>query len=201
MLKRIVAIAFIFVCTGIAWAILGSTIFSRTYDYQGSLEQRVASTWGTAQQQKSPSACYYEVVTSTETAVDDRGKAVKITKKPEAVARALPLESSRVNVAFDLEHRQKGLLWYATYKVAFAGDYVFRNNTLKEQNVTLRLAFPVAQAVYDDLEFAIDGKFPARARAARRPRPFQLRLDRARLFTWATAPRGSIRGATTSALR
>ncbi len=31
MTKRIIAIAFIFVCASIAWAILGGTIFSRTY--------------------------------------------------------------------------------------------------------------------------------------------------------------------------
>jgi hypothetical protein len=31
MLKRIAAIAFIFICTAIAWGILGGTIFSRTY--------------------------------------------------------------------------------------------------------------------------------------------------------------------------
>ena len=150
MLKRIVAIAVIFVCTSIAWAILGATIFVRTYDYRSSLEQRVTATWGAPQLQKSPSACYYEPVASTLPTFD--------IAKPDTVARPLPLESSRVRVAFDLEHRQKGLLWYATYKVAFAGDYVFRNTTSKEQNVTFQLTFPVAQAVYDDLEFAIDGK-------------------------------------------
>ena len=31
MVKRIAAIAFIFICTAIAWGILGGTIFSRTY--------------------------------------------------------------------------------------------------------------------------------------------------------------------------
>ncbi len=31
MTKRIIAIAFIFVCASVAWAILGGTIFSRTY--------------------------------------------------------------------------------------------------------------------------------------------------------------------------
>jgi len=32
MIKRIAAIAFIFLCTAVAWAILGATIFQRTYD-------------------------------------------------------------------------------------------------------------------------------------------------------------------------
>ena len=71
--------------------------------------------------------------------------------------RPLPLESSRVRIGFDLEPRQKGLLWYSTYKVAFAGTYVFRNTGADEQPVTFTLHFPVAQAVYDDVEFLING--------------------------------------------
>ena len=37
MTKRIIAIAFIFICTSVAWAILGGTIFSRTYDSGAAL--------------------------------------------------------------------------------------------------------------------------------------------------------------------
>jgi len=55
MLKRIVAVIAIFVCTAIAWAILGSTIFYRTYNAESGLSGRVASTWGAAQGQAPPS--------------------------------------------------------------------------------------------------------------------------------------------------
>ena len=41
MLKRIIAIAFIFACASAAWMILGATIFSRTYDSDQNLEGRV----------------------------------------------------------------------------------------------------------------------------------------------------------------
>ena len=44
MTKRIIAIVFIFVCASIAWAILGGTIFARTYDSAASADNRVAST-------------------------------------------------------------------------------------------------------------------------------------------------------------
>ena len=37
MLKRIIAIVAIFVCTAVAWAILGSTIFYRTYNAESGL--------------------------------------------------------------------------------------------------------------------------------------------------------------------
>jgi len=68
----------------------------------------------------------------------------------------LPLDSSRVDVALDLEHRQKGLLWYSTYKVDFGGVYSFHNTSDKEQNVTFTLVFPASQALYDDLIFNVD---------------------------------------------
>ena len=54
MTKRIVAIAFIFVCATIAWAILGTTIFARTYDVGSNLASRVESTWGAPEEQSPP---------------------------------------------------------------------------------------------------------------------------------------------------
>jgi len=143
MFKRIVAIGFILVSTAIAWVILGTTIFARTEDRTGGLENKVETTWGAPQKQLPPTAYYVE-------------PAADKTSKP--CSRAVPLDRSRVRVGFELDHRQKGLLWYATYKVAFAGDYVFRNVTANEQAVWFHLQFPAAQAVYDDLEFEIDGK-------------------------------------------
>ncbi len=58
MLRQILALAFIFVCTSIAWLILGATISSRTYGSNEQLQGRVASTWGTSQQQSPPIATY-----------------------------------------------------------------------------------------------------------------------------------------------
>jgi hypothetical protein len=68
----------------------------------------------------------------------------------------LPLESSRIRVNIHLDPRQKGLLWYSTYAVDFAGDYVFRNTTDQPQNVAFRLTFPAQKAVYDELQMKID---------------------------------------------
>jgi hypothetical protein len=139
MLKRIAALTLIFFCATLAWAILGTTIFSRSGSFRDGLRGKVVSTWGAPHEQKPPSACYPEGVLQT------------------TAWRPLPLESSKITVALDLEHRRKGLLWYSTYKVAFAGQYLFRNPTQNEQPVTFTLAFPVARAVYDDLVFRVDG--------------------------------------------
>ena len=50
--KRVAAILVIYVCSTLAWVVLGGTIMTRTYSLDGSLQQRVASTWGSPQTQK-----------------------------------------------------------------------------------------------------------------------------------------------------
>src|ERR1700704_1926385 len=154
MTKRIIAIAFIFVCTSVAWAILGGTIFSRTYESGSVSQDKVASTWGTTQNQAPPAASFKTLISRPEETLENGKKVVK-TVQEEQITN-LPLESSAVNVDLNLEHRQKGLLWYSTYKVAFAGAYSFRNASDKDQTVTFTLNFPTSQAIYDDLVFTVD---------------------------------------------
>ena len=155
MIKRIAAITFIFMCTTVAWAILGATIFQRTYDSGSFADSRVESTWGAPQSQSPPQASFDEQVPKKVTKTEN-GKTVE-TVTQETVITQLPLETSRINVDLNLEHRQKGLLWYNTYKVGFNGAYSFRNPSDKDRNVTFRLDFPTAQAIYDDLIFTVDG--------------------------------------------
>ncbi|HEX7331283.1 MAG TPA: inner membrane CreD family protein [Pyrinomonadaceae bacterium] len=155
MTKKIIAIAFIFICASIAWAILGGTIFSRTYDSGLISSNKVASTWGGEQNQAPPSASFTEEIPRKEESLENGKKVVKTVK--DKVVHELPLESSRIHVNLDLGHRQKGLLWYSTYKVDFSGVYGFVNKSDKEQAVEFTLLFPTTQAIYDNLNFTVDG--------------------------------------------
>lgn len=155
MFKRIAAIAFIFVCASVAWAVLGATVFSRSYSAQSGLKGRVISTWGAPQEQKPPSAAYDDVIVST-AVTEEAGRKVTRTAT-ETVSRPLALTSSRIHVDFELDPRRKGLLWYNTYKVAFAGAYTFRNDGAAERLVTFTLPLPSAQAIYDSLVMTVDG--------------------------------------------
>lgn len=155
MLKRIAAITFIFVCTAVAWAVLGATIFQRTYDSGLTSNNRVASTWGAPQNQSPPAAYFSEEVPSKQV-TNENGKQSP-QPKVETIVTPLPLESSQIKVDLNLEHRQKGLLWYNTYKVAFDGTYAFHNPSDKDRTVTFTLDFPTSQAIYDDLVFMVDG--------------------------------------------
>lgn len=167
MTKRIFAIAFIFAVTAGAWLLLGATIFERTNSSDRSLRGRVGSTWGTAQTQQAPTAFIErieqraleaprqpppgrDVTGPTTSATDPRSETVRV-RVP------LALDQTRASVAFDLDHRQKGLLWYSTYVVSFAGTFRFRNTTDSEA-VTLEFRLPASQAIYDALQVTVDGK-------------------------------------------
>lgn len=138
MLRRILALAVIFVCTSVAWFLLAGAVFFRTYGAQQVLGSRVATTWGAPLRQKPPVAC-------------------------SGLAGPLALTASRVDVDVDLEPRQKGLLWYATYALLFRGTYTFEApaGAPADTAVTLRLPLPAADAVYDNIVLDVDGA-PAR---------------------------------------
>jgi hypothetical protein len=155
MIKRLAAILFIFVCTSIAWMILAGTIHYRTSGADSGLRGRVVSTWGAPHEQRPPSASYYEDTVHTAESVED-GKKIERTIH-QKVAHALPLESTRIEARLQLEPRQKGLLWFNTYKVAFDGVYTFRNPTSDDLPVSFALKFPAAQATYDDLIWTVNG--------------------------------------------
>ncbi len=156
MLRRILAIVFIFACTSVAWFVLGATIFARGENFGSGLKERVASTWGTPQVQMPPSAAYRRTLAEVVERVVDGKKISETATRTKQLP--LPLEKSRVSVAFDLEHRLKGLLWYSTYKVDFSGEYSFRNTSDREEKVCIQMKFPAERAVYDDYRILVDGR-------------------------------------------
>src|SRR6266571_76350 len=156
MFKRVAAIIAIFICTTVAWAILGSTIFYRTYDAESGLSGRVASTWG-APQAQAPPAIAYEWPEEKTVEVEEKGK--KITRTERQIhSEAVKIDASRVAATLHLDYRQKGLLWFSTYKVDFEGAYTFQNPTSREEEFVFRLPFPAQQAVYDNVQLSLDGK-------------------------------------------
>lgn len=156
MIKRLIAIALIFGVATVAWMILGGSIFTRTYDSDNHLKQGVTGSWGGAQSQTAPNAAY-TVKQSERVETEEKGKTV-VKFVDKSTDYAIPLEASQIKTAFDLAHRQKGLLWYATYKVDFAAQYRFVNDSGKPRDVTIYFPFPDKQAVYDDFIFRVRGK-------------------------------------------
>jgi inner membrane protein involved in colicin E2 resistance len=156
MLKRIAAIIAIFVCTAVAWAILGSTIFYRTYHAESGLTGRVASTWG-APQGQAPPAIAREWQEEKTIEVEEKGKKTKRTEK-QTLSEAVKIDASRIAASLHIDYRQKGLLWFSTYKVDFDGAYTFQNVTSREETFVFQLPFPAQQAVYDNVQLLLDDK-------------------------------------------
>jgi inner membrane protein involved in colicin E2 resistance len=156
VIRQIAALAFIFVCTTIAWIILGVTTFSRTYSTNLQLSGRVTSTWGSPQEQSPPTAGYKKTEVTSVTEVSAGKEATRDEKSVHYVP--IPLDASNIDVNLQLDHRQKGLLWYSTYVVVFSADYKFRNDTAQPQMVDFHLTFPAKRAVYDGLVMEVDGR-------------------------------------------
>ncbi|MBI2683033.1 MAG: inner membrane CreD family protein [Acidobacteriales bacterium] len=155
MVKRIAALSFIFLCTSLAWVILGSTLFARTFQFKDGLRGKVESSWGTAQTQEPPSAEYY-VARTQEVEETVGNKTIKKTVTTRDAVN-LPVTSSRIDVTLKLDHRQKGLLWYSTYGVDFRGDFGIRNTSAGPERVRFRLPLPASEAVYDGLQVRVNG--------------------------------------------
>jgi len=156
MIRRLLAIGFIFCCTSVAWFVLAGAITSRTYSADQNLRHQVERVWGAPQVQEPPAITWTERVSRQVESVED-GK--KISKTVESrVQHPIALQASEIEVALELEHRQKGLLWYATYGVGFTGAYTVTNTTGAAREFDVALPFPSKNAVFDDLRFEVDGR-------------------------------------------
>jgi len=167
MVKRIAAIGLIYVIICAAWMFLGGTLHQRSQSFDRMLSSKVAGLWGSPQVQTAPEIRfgYTTLVTETQEQTDPVTKKTKLIKKK--VERThwsdMPLAGSDIQVDFDLEHRQKGLLWYSTYKVDFTGRYKYVHKENRVGWVDILYKYPTSQATYDDFKFEIVGAEPATA--------------------------------------
>ncbi|MDP8246555.1 MAG: inner membrane CreD family protein [Candidatus Tritonobacter lacicola] len=139
--KSLLAIIFIFICSTVAWVVLGTTVVVRTHEQDTKLKRAVGRLWGNAQRQKAPTVSY-----DAKNKGEDPGR------------HFLPLDKSDITVGLDLEHRKKGLLWYSTYRVAFSGKYRVLNSTKRRRDIIFKYSFPAKDGIYDNFMLVIDGE-------------------------------------------
>jgi hypothetical protein len=156
MIARLIAIGFIFVCTSVAWFVLAGVTTTRTHFADKGLRQQVESVWGAPQVQQPPSATWTERVPRKVERLEDGKKIVRIVE--DKVVHPISPQGSDIEVTLGLDHRQKGLLWYATYAVEFAATYALVNPTAAVRDIDIALPFPSRNAVFDDLQFEVVGK-------------------------------------------
>ena len=162
--RRLLAIAVIFVGCTIAWFALGSSVVIRTGEFDHHLGQQVALLWGGPHTQLAPEGWIGRPREISDTVLETQdGKTVRrqVTKTVTDWVPAT-MVSTRADATLDLAHRQKGLLWYDTYEVAFRGTYAFENPDDVERRLRLKFKFPSDSAIYDNFTITIDGASASR---------------------------------------
>jgi hypothetical protein len=137
---RLFAILLIFVFASVAWMALGLSNLSRSSEAETTTTQKVAGLYGYPQTQSAPRFQYSG------------------TEGTRTVSGALEVTSTTITADFVLDQRQKGLLWFATYKVDFAAAYGVSNPTPKPVTATMRFEFPSSEGVYDGFAVKADGR-------------------------------------------
>ena len=127
MAKRILAIAFIYGCCSVAWFVLGGTVVQRTHQQSNTTREAVGSQWGGEIVQFAPTLERLREEEETTTREVDGGTVTETRKR--TVYDPTPLAGTTVSVAFALEHRRKGLVWYPTYRAEMEGRYRLVNET------------------------------------------------------------------------
>lgn len=156
MIKRILAIIFIYVCTTFAWLALGFYMEMRTHQQDYKLKNDVGKLWGTPHRQVAPLAYF---VTRNETRVQTiRGGETISEAKVETFKHSFPLFKSDINVRLDLDHRRRGLLWYSTYTVNFDGIYSVQNPFNEAHSIYVDFVLPSPDAVYDNFRVKVNGR-------------------------------------------
>jgi hypothetical protein len=137
---RLFAVFLIFVLATAAWMVLGASNLYRSDDAASTMTAKVAGLYGYPQTQTAPRFSY------------------SATEGTRTVTGALEVTSTDITTDFALDQRQKGLLWFATYKVDFAAAYGVSNPTARPVQATMRFEFPSSDGVYSGFVVRADGR-------------------------------------------
>ncbi|HEX5736684.1 MAG TPA: inner membrane CreD family protein [Blastocatellia bacterium] len=175
MFTRIAAIGFVYLIATLGWVALGTTITYRTDNQDASLKSEVGQLWGTPLVQQSPAASLL-----VERVVENKtpAQSAQTSQSPQSTQHAQPTQSPQtksaaqappvdkydvpitendIRVGLELDQRQKGLLWYSTYRVRFTANYTFENVQDKNGELIVHFSFPARDGLYDEFKFEIDG--------------------------------------------
>ena len=130
---RFFLILVIFALACAAWCTLGGTVYWRTGSLRDRLSEQVDSSWGPANLSQP------------------------VPYLGENAERAAPVDPLASNIKVHLEHenRYKGLLWFSTYTVDFAGTYTVKAGPAAS---TFIFALPAGVPFMDNLSLALDGE-------------------------------------------
>lgn len=133
--SRFFAVLMIFAGVSLAWMILGGTLEFRTSSLEDSLSKEVNSLWGPADL----------VQWAPHIHADPSGQSQD--------GRTGPIKSV-VTADFEHHNRYKGLLWFSTYSVKFAGTYQVQG---RSSGAFFSFALPDGINILENLSVTLDG--------------------------------------------
>ena len=157
MVKKITSIVVVYLLAAVGWIVLGGTISYRTDNQDAELRRQVGELWGKPLTQRAPFASLLVSREARAPVLNLDSKTVNVTTKQSEMID-VPAVTNDIRVGLELDQRQKGLLWYSTYRVRFSGTYVFENPLDKGGELTLNFAVPNSSGQYDEFAFEVDGK-------------------------------------------
>ncbi|HSC87331.1 MAG TPA: inner membrane CreD family protein [Polyangiaceae bacterium] len=177
-LLRIFGIGFVYMVALVGWMILGGVTQGRASSQAERLGDAVANLWGVPQQQSAPALAFFPVgavaekmrvtVTAEAGQVNMDGEILDVQvaadgsryvmKSKPPVGEPMSLGASALDVSLHSDARQKGLVWYALYDVAFKGAYTYEHRDARPGHVRVRLPLPSSSALYDRLSFEVNGE-------------------------------------------
>ncbi|MBW2258574.1 MAG: inner membrane CreD family protein [Deltaproteobacteria bacterium] len=174
---RLFALVAILAGATVAWVALGGFTSARTSSQQGALYGAVADLWGQPQEQVAPGVQFawqvpiehdeWQVPIEHDEVVKEFGKVVYDEDGQPLVRRKttyetrqtdVDLASSDIAVDLHLDQRRKGLMWFPLYDVNFAGTWSYLHDDPHPGTLRIRFEFPVANGLYDDFRFSVDGR-------------------------------------------
>ncbi len=184
MIKRIMVITLIVVCTSLSWSYLSLVMNVRTAKAGYALSDAVGGLWGTEHSQLAPRVVEWAARKKIEMTEQEKFALIK-KRQTEEKLRAkrmrrqrrrvkvgeeeffkivrqrqsdpLELAGSNITVFLKLNHRKKGLLWFATYTVDFNSNYTIENPLDHPIEVVMEFPFPSESAVYDSMAVSTPG--------------------------------------------
>ncbi len=153
-IKKILAIAIIFLGFSIAWMILGGVNQSRTWDYTQKSLKRVQNAYG-GPLKINPPLIYYEITQQKKGQVNGFETVSSYTKKEF-------IDPSRTNINIDLklERKKIGNLWFPIFIAAYQGEYEYNIESVpgefQSQPLFLLPSLNSSESIYRSIDMKIN---------------------------------------------
>lgn len=153
--KKLIAIAIIYLFTFAAWMILGVSNLTRTEKSLLQLKSQVVSLYGDALIINAPQC--YSKIKKLKTEIADDKKVIKEYFDQEDNE----LSKSEIEIHINLDQRKKGNLWFPTFKAKFRGQYEFKIKDFQKDPNHQYFIFATlgsANSIYDNIQLSVNNQ-------------------------------------------